>query len=67
MDPKISGEDRWLNNRRFGEILIDDGKLDAAGLDQALQLQKREPSLRIGELLVRALLEIIQSFRFSTI
>ena len=54
MDPKISGEDRWLNNRRFGEILIDDGKLDAAGLDQALQLQKREPSLRIGELLVRA-------------
>jgi general secretion pathway protein E len=54
MDPKISGEDRGLISMRFGEILIDDGKLDAAGLEQALQLQRHEPGRRIGELLVSA-------------
>lgn len=39
--------------RRFGEILLEQGKIDTGGLDRALLLQRDEPGSRIGEILVR--------------
>jgi general secretion pathway protein E len=39
--------------KRFGEILLDAGKLDTAGLERALALQQTESGVRIGEILVR--------------
>jgi len=40
-------------NSRFGEILIQRGRLDPENLLQALRLQQDEPATRIGELLLR--------------
>jgi general secretion pathway protein E len=37
----------------FGEILLEEGKLDADNLQRALTLQQAEPGSRIGEILVR--------------
>lgn len=39
--------------KRFGEILLQSGKVDANDLQRALLLQEEEPSVRIGELLLR--------------
>lgn len=39
--------------KRFGEILLNHGKLDQTGLDRALLLQQQETGIRIGEILVR--------------
>jgi general secretion pathway protein E len=39
--------------KRFGEILLEIGKLDQNGLDRALVLQHEEPDTRLGEILVR--------------
>jgi general secretion pathway protein E len=39
--------------KRFGEILLDNGKLEPGNLERALLLQQEEPGSRIGEILVR--------------
>jgi general secretion pathway protein E len=39
--------------KRFGEILVDAGKLQPEGLERALQLQRSEPATRLGDILVR--------------
>jgi general secretion pathway protein E len=39
--------------KRFGEILLEIGRLDQSGLERALLLQHEEPGSRIGEVLVR--------------
>jgi general secretion pathway protein E len=39
--------------KRFGEILLDQGKLEPSGLERALLLQREEPGRRVGEILVR--------------
>ena len=39
--------------KRFGEYLVEEGKLDEDGLQRALALQQAEPGLRLGEVLVR--------------
>lgn len=40
-------------SKRFGEILLDLGKLDQGSIERALLLQREEPGTRIGEILVR--------------
>ncbi|MBZ0104728.1 MAG: type II secretion system ATPase GspE [Sulfuricella denitrificans] len=40
--------------KRLGEILIERGKLDAAGLERALRLQQSDDGERIGAILVKA-------------
>jgi general secretion pathway protein E len=42
-----------LSAKRIGEILIERGKLDHAGLDQALKLQKAEAQERLGAILMK--------------
>jgi general secretion pathway protein E len=39
--------------KRFGEILLENGKLDLGNLERALLLQQEEPGSQIGEILVR--------------
>ena len=46
MEPRTLGT-------RFGERLVESGKISQANLDRALGLQHDEPGLRIGELLAR--------------
>ena len=46
MEPRTLGT-------RFGERLVESGKISQANLDRALGLQRDEPGLRLGELLAR--------------
>jgi hypothetical protein len=40
------------NHKFFGEILIEEGKLTQKNLDNALALQKDNPTRKLGEILV---------------
>jgi hypothetical protein len=39
--------------KRLGEMLIDDGLITREQLEHVLELQKKEPSGKIGEILVK--------------
>ena len=47
------GEAKQLT-KRLGEMLIERGKLDAAGLERALRVQEMDKGERIGAILIRA-------------